>query len=149
MKFEASLRSFYSEIHPPLPGEAVDDEPLFPGQKYTLHPFGDQQGVFPRDLARVLALVSEVTGLPTDEIARTVRRTEIQLARAVTGAQAGSVLHGLQNALPVEGFEARSFGADRLKGGAIPRPPTLVEGYRRREDEKEPAVLMPKVVKRK
>lgn len=149
-EFQEALRSFYSEVHPPLPGEAADDDPLFPGQQYKLYKFvGDHEGVVDRDLARVLALVSQGTGLNVREIENTVRRMEIKLATVVAGRRAQDVVSGDANHLPWEGYESRQFGQTRARGGQIGRPSNLADTYKGKKDTKQPAVLEPKVLPRK
>jgi hypothetical protein len=136
-------------MHPPLPGEATNDEPLFPGQQYKLYKFaGDHQGAIDRELARVLALVAEVTGLTVLEIEGTVRRMEIRLANAILGKHAKQAVNGEANTLPWEGYESRQYGQTRARGGAI-NPPVLASSFLPQLDKKEPAVLVPKVVERK
>lgn len=152
-EFEDELRRFYSEMHPPLPGEAVDDEPLFSGQQYKLYKIGDPHGSFYPEMARVLSLVERVTGLPVGEIAIATRRMELKLARAVTAGQSAKkrtlAVHGLQNSLPLEGYESQQYGAQRGKGGAALRPTNLAEVFQRQESAKESVLTAPKVLKRR
>ena len=120
----AALRGFYVDLHPPIPGEAVDDEPLFPGQAYKLYTPSDCAGAVHPGYERVLALVAGIVGISTQELEAGVSSFEKVLLRSPVSGGARVPEPKLCTS-PWEGYVSRAFGEMRSRGGGIRKPAGL------------------------
>ena len=142
----AILRAFYSDLHPPIPGEAVDDEPLFAGQAYKLYNSGDRAGAMHPDYERILALVANIVGVSAQELEAGVGAFEKRLLRSpVSGGT--KVPEPKRGTSPWEGYESRAFGEVRSRGGGIRKPPGPQSETGDTAHMKMPAILAPTVVR--
>lgn len=78
------IQNFYSSCSTPVPGEAVDEDPLFPGQGYTIWTSTDREGVAHPEFDRVLAVVGRTVGITGKALEGPVMRFEKALLRAQT-----------------------------------------------------------------
>lgn len=140
-KREEAIRSFYQTVSMPIPNEASSSEPLFSGQQYKIFKAADHEGTLPRDYARVLQLVCDVTGILSSVIEAATYKVELRMAKLEAGDKQ---VHLPSSQLPVEGIESRMFGKLRQKGGATPWAKEIIPQARTAKPEKENAVLVPK-----
>ena len=142
----AALRTFYADLHPPIPGEAVDDEPLFPGQVYQLYTSSDCAGAVHPNYERVLALVAGIVGISLQELEAGVSSFEKSLLRSPASGGA-SVPEPKLGTAPWEGYESRAFAEMRSRGGGIRKPAGLHSGTPDIEQVQLPAILAPTIVR--
>lgn len=136
----AAIESFYASMSTPIPGEAASVDPLFPGQGHKIYSSRDREGDLPEDYARVLDLVSEVTGIRNRAIEVAVRKMELKLTTVED-----SRINLLSEQLPLEGIEAGMFGKLRQQGGKAPWPRYVARSAKRETQEKQEVLMMPKM----
>ena len=108
------LEAFYGTLSTPIPGEAADENPLFPGQQYILWSSHDQTGIPHKSFARIISLASSITGIECGAIEAAVARMEGRLL--ILQGKPGP--YRKRGDIPWEGYESRTFGALRTNGGA-------------------------------
>lgn len=137
---EEAIRSFYTSVSTPIPGEASSSEPLFSGQQHKIYRATDHEGSLPRDYARVLHIVERVTGIHSSVVAAAVSKIELKFAQE----EGGTTKNLPTSHLPMQGRESQMFGRLRQRGGATPLAKEILPEIRAAKAEKEPALRMPK-----
>lgn len=137
---EEAIRSFYTSVSTPIPGEPSSSDPLFSGQQHKIYRAADHEGSLPRDYARVLHIVEHVTGIHSSVVAAAVSKIELKFAKE----EAGTTQYLPTNHLPMQGRESQMFGRLRVRGGATPVGKEILPEIRAAKAEKEPALRMPR-----
>ena len=130
------LKAFYNAVSAPIPGEAVDKDPLFPGQQYMSWSLYDRTGMPTTEHERVLQLIGSIVGIEPSALEASLVRMEGRLLTKQSKASSRAVLsQSKQNYVPWEGYESRAFGALRHRGGITSLPGNLASRLQEKEDQ--------------